>query len=222
MEKRTAPLALLLLIWTIGVLMTCAAPAGADIETIPVSVILQGFRPNPAPLDVSLGRVYWNEGGAEGRDDHRLIFTVLAMRSRGTRPSLRTLRAYSSRASGMAPPRTRRQRWIQQLGPGLQQPANWTRGRRRWLNEGRPNWEAVLAEARGDIRRPPDSPCSGPVHHWGGSLRWARGDSLQACRAGWIPLRCGTSSNIGWCNPERATCPAPERDVCERLRRDQG
>jgi len=175
-------------------------------ESVPADAAAgRGWRPTPAGAAVSLARIYFNEADGRSRADERLIYQVLSRLSGGGRPDLRQMRAYSSRATGVEPPgRSERVRWVAELDaagtepPSYQATIPWRAVRGRWLR--------TLERARRDLAEPPENPCAGArPHHWGS--RRLRSDLRHACAAGWVPLECAGSLNVGWCVPGLASCP---------------
>jgi len=164
----------------------------------------QGWQPTECAGPVEcLARIYFHEHEGGNRADHRLLFHVLARVAGSDRPSLRAMKAYSSRATGVAPPRSDRTRWIAQLRlDGARPPAY---NRTEPWSEARPRWMAAIAAARADLRSTPPPPsCRYRADHWGGRGIDDRTDD------GWFESQCDGTLNRGWCDPALGECHEEE------------
>lgn len=181
------------------------APEGIDAKAA------SGWQPTECAGPVEcLARIYFHEHEGGNRADQQLIFHVLTRVGGRDRPTLRAMKAYSSRATGIAPPGGSRTRWIAQLRLDAARPPAYDRSEPWTVARGR--WMAAVDAAQADLRSPPMNPCNGPVTHWGAPN--LQSDFRYPCEQGWVQLDC-QSLNIGWCTPATMECPSPpEEGIC--------
>ena len=134
---------------------------------------------------------------------------------------LSTMRRVSKRLLGVAPPKTRRQRWIAELGLDCNPPPMWPHSDKRWDNGYREVCEDTvkLAYDMVDGKRNYRWPIryAKPVA-WGGRCESGRGacDDRIACSRGLARLHT-TTLNAFWCKPGTPGCRSEIDPICIKL-----
>jgi hypothetical protein len=186
-----------------------AQPAEQTAATEPRAT--SRFEPRVTP-QLAMARICASEIGLTGSaEECAAIHDVLSRRAERLGMTFITMaRAYSGRV--FDPERSDPRAWIAHLRPDGRTPTGWPtevrvrRGgetqvvrhapwgayRGRWLTL----YEAAGQVVRGEI----ESPCEGPVDHWGmrSGVDWER-----ARRAGWDEVNCGETRNAFWRVPAR-------------------
>ncbi len=163
-------LAVLMLTFASAAPALAQAPDDATLEEAPPAPDI--FAADDATV-LALGKVLVSEVNWAQTPDPEAIAEVLRgrQRARGDAAMLDTIRAYSSRATGVAPSNLIRMRWISTLRLDAGEPAGWALLNRAralrgdlplpWSNfEGR--WRARLDEARDLLTEAPPSTCDAP------------------------------------------------------------
>lgn len=134
---------------------------------------------------------------------------------------LSAMRRVSKRILGVAPPKTRRQRWIAELGLDCNPPPMWPHSGKRWENGYRSVCEDTvkLAYDMADGKRNYRWPIryAKPVA-WGGRCESGRGacDDRIACSRGLARLHT-TTLNAFWCKPGTPGCRRDIDPICIKL-----
>lgn len=190
----------------------------------------------------ALGRVFFSESGWNSPADQHLIVAVYERRLSRVAPDSVKRRSYGMQLVWIAKRystktfrprevvsvprgyggRSRRQTWLNDMGPSCNQPEGWPLLKRD--GSPYPPWRTfrsrckVLFDRANDFvfqRKPGVCTSSIPVDHWGGAM-----DDHRAHRNNWIQVtdwKCVedgkeyTPKNNAWCNPRISNCFGNDR-----------
>jgi len=213
-------------------------PSGTSSRTRPVIISTSESEIEDTTVEALL-RICTSEQ-EDSRDDCIGIWQVLTnIRSRSCNYSmiknitecdnngetmLSAIRRGNRYISGLAEPRTKRQRWLSHMKISCDMPRFYPYGRRTWESYNKPHCMETVKLARKLVRGEIGSLTESLIIAWGGRCETVEGacDDRFACQRGLVRALNLETANAFWCRPGTYKCPTGVKGsgidpVCIRL-----